>query len=357
MRKLLIIAFFLSSISITEAQECSQLLSQGIYDIRSSASDLNTASSFSQWFCDNKFSSSDQANEFGASLGLPFKGIPVKLGFNSSSQSWSQWYSSFCGSIKSDQVLQSKVRDHVQTINPQIIQAFNQCIQSDGLHVWLERTYDPRTFRFVGLFNSPDPELSPTTKITTFDTGKNVSCKETPKIISKNEWRARCERKDDKPITIVVNATKGPIRGGGTLDLPEIARFTSPPPPPAVERLNTLFVGQTPNCNAAIVTNHQNHLNCTNTALGYTIKNSAAAQQLLYLGVTGNVNAGVITTKSNFKGGATQEWGYTIRESYKLSGSAPLYVVVGCSENDGEVTTNPTHKNCPTTPIGWAYPW
>jgi len=115
MRKLFTAAYLLGSFSITQAQECSQLLSQGIYDIRSSASDLNTASSFSQWFCDKKFSSSDQANEFGASLGFPFKGVPVKLGFNSSSQSWSEWYSSFCGSVKSDQLLQTKVSDHVQT--------------------------------------------------------------------------------------------------------------------------------------------------------------------------------------------------------------------------------------------------
>jgi len=107
-------------------------------------------------------------------------------------------------------------------------------------YLWLERTYNPRTFRFVGRFNSPDPELSPTTTITTFDPGKNVNCKETPKTISKNEWRTRCERKDDSPITIVVNATKGPIRGGGTLDLPEIARF----PPKLAKPICTLRVGE-----------------------------------------------------------------------------------------------------------------
>lgn len=126
--------------------------------------------------------------------------------------------------------------------------------------------------------------------------------------------------------------------------------------PPVVEAFNPLFVGLTPNCNAAIVTNHQGHLNCVNAPIGFTIKSGPAAQQLLYLGVVGNVNAGAITTNERFRGGDTKEWGYTMREERKLPGSVPLYVVVGCGNNDGEVTTNAGHKNCQTNPIGWAYP-
>ena len=338
-----------------EAQECSQLLSQGIYDIRSSASDLNSASSFSQWFCDKKFSSSQQADDFGASLGFPFKGIPVKLGFNSSSQGFTEWYSSFCSNIQQDQSLQSRVRDYIQTVNPQIVQAFNSCIESDGLHVWLERTYDPRRFKFAARFNPPT-ETNTKATIKTFRVGSNVSCDDKPSTVSRPVWRTDCTRKNDDPVSITVNADWNP-HGGGNLTLPEIPKRPIPPPPPQIERLNPLFVGKTLGCNASIVTSHQNHFNCTNTPLGYTIKSSPAAQQLLYLGMTPNVNAGAITTHSNFRGGATQEWGYTIREAYKLSGSVPLYVVAGCGNNDGEVTENPGHKNCPTTPLGWAYPW
>src|SRR5215510_5232707 len=127
-------------------QECSELLHHGIYDIHSSMSELNTALSFSSWFCDQKFSSSEAVDKFGASLGFPFKGVPVELGFHSSSQNWAQWYSSFCANVKENQSLQSRMRTHVQTVNAKIIDAFNLCLQADGLHVWLERTYDPRTF-------------------------------------------------------------------------------------------------------------------------------------------------------------------------------------------------------------------
>jgi len=348
------IILLLSSLiySTVAAQECSELLNHGIYDIRSSASELKTASSFSSWFCDQKFSSSQQADTFGASLGFPFEGIPVKLGFNSSSQSWSEWYSSFCSRVQQDQSLQSKIREHIQTINPRVLDAFNTCIQEDGLHAWLERTDDPMTFKFVTRFISPNAE-NPVARIYAFDTGTNVVCNDRPIIVSKPEWRTRCVRKNKHSVTIVINAN-WEVHGGSNLTLPA---YVPPPPPPTVEKFNTLFVGLTPNCNAAIVTNHQNHLNCTNVPIGYTIKSGPAARQLLYLGVTPNVNAGVITTKSIFRGGATQEWGYTIRGEFPLQGSVPLYVVVGCGDNDGEVTTNPGHKNCSTTPIGFAYPW
>lgn len=64
-------------------------------------------------------------------------------------------------------------------------------------------------------------------------------------------------------------------------------RQVSPAPLP-IERFNMLFLGQTPNCNADIVTNHRGHLNCVNTPIGYTIKEGHAAQQHLFLGVVPN---------------------------------------------------------------------
>lgn len=209
------------------AQECSQILNQGIYDIRSSASDLNTASSFSQWFCDKKFSTSQQANEFGASLAFPFKGVPVKLGFDSNSQSWSEWYSSFCGSVQHDQSLQSHVREHVQTVNSQIVQAFNSCIESDGLHVWLERTYDPKRFRFAARFNPPN-ENNPKATFDAFRPGSNVSCDDKPTTVSRPVWRTDCKRTNDDPVSMVVRADWDP-KGGGKLELPAIESARPPP--------------------------------------------------------------------------------------------------------------------------------
>lgn len=85
---------------------------------------------------------------------------------------------------------------------------------------------------------------------------------------------------------------------------------------PIVEKQSALFDGLSPACNEGIVAGGQSHLNC----------------------------------------GVTQQWGYTVKEAFKAVGSVPLYVVVGCGNNGGEVTPNPGHKHCPTVQIGRTYP-
>jgi hypothetical protein len=146
----------------------------------------------------------------------------------------------------------------------------------------------------------------------------------------------------------------------GPIYIPAVMPPDPPPipvsPPPQPKAAGTLFVGQTPNCNASIITNHVNHLNCVNTPYGNVADAGPWAQQTLYLGVQANVNAGVVTTKVAFKGGQTRPYGFTLLDADKLSGSQRLFVVVGCGSNDGEVTSNPGHKNCQTVPIGWTYP-
>lgn len=229
MRKLLCVVIIVWLISTSAfAQECSKLLSQGIYDIESSAIDLKTAKSYSSWFCDQKFSTSDEADSFGASLAFPFKGIPVKFGFDSNSQSYSQWQSSFCSSVQQNESLQSRVLNHLQTINSGIVNAFNSCVNAIGFHVWLERTDDPKIFKFAGRFNSPGADFREV-KINTFDIGDNVNCTESPTAIS-NVWRTRCTRKNNEAVALVVNANWLPT-GGGDLTLPPIAKYTPPLPP------------------------------------------------------------------------------------------------------------------------------
>jgi hypothetical protein len=134
--------------------------------------------------------------------------------------------------------------------------------------------------------------------------------------------------------------------------------YTYPYPKPSTlnERRGPLFVGQTPGVNAGIVSNNQAHLNGVNIPIGYTIGEGPAAQQHLYLGRVQNVNAGQITTKLIPGLLQNADYGFTLKDNFKLPGSVALYVVTGCGGTDGEVTTNPVHKNCSTVPIGYTYP-
>lgn len=153
-----------------------------------------------------------------------------------------------------------------------------------------------------------------------------------------------------------LKSKKEPVSARSERNNNQSKNAANPVSPPALERSNTLYEGQTPGCNENVVTNHEGHLNCVNIPIGSTVKDSSAAQQHLFLGVVPNVNAGAITTKPGFRGGVTQDWGYTLKDDARQPGSVHLYVVQGCGYYDGEVTTNPNHHNCTTTSIGWTYP-
>jgi len=115
-----------------------------------------------------------------------------------------------------------------------------------------------------------------------------------------------------------------------------------------------LFEGRSQFCNAAVVSNHANHLNCVNSAYGYAAPTAGPETSTkLYLGIQPYVNAGGITTSSSFKGGLTQEYGYLLAAPDGHPDSRALYRVVNCGAHTGEVTTNPNHRNCRTEPIGY----
>src|SRR5437660_713408 len=97
------------------ADDCSALLKDGIFDTRSSLNIQDRARSYANWFCSLKFSESSQADSFGADLAFPFQGVPVKLGFNSATQSWNQWYSSFCQDVRENFSEHTRVEEFVRT--------------------------------------------------------------------------------------------------------------------------------------------------------------------------------------------------------------------------------------------------
>jgi hypothetical protein len=219
--KFLVVVFVLYP-NVASGQECSELLHRGIYDIQSSSVSLDTVSSWAQSFCDERFSSSESADNFGASIGVPIKGVPLKLGFDSSRESWSTWYSNFCSSVQSDESLRSRVKQYLQTINPRVVDAFNECISSTGLHVWLERTGNPKVFRFAAKFTTPTRNI--TEVQVDLDPSANVSCGQTTILVGTGETkRVRCTRTDMNGVDIIANA-RFAIVGGGNLLLPPIFR-------------------------------------------------------------------------------------------------------------------------------------
>jgi hypothetical protein len=212
-------------------QDCSALLHQGIYDVQRTVIDDEVVSSFASWFCDRNFGSKADAETFGASIGLPFEGIPVELGFDQSHQTWSQWYSSVCSDVRSNFGQRHKFSQYLTRVNAHLVDAFNRCLETDGLHVWLERHGQLSEFALAAKYRNPGKLPWPT--LHEILRSANVECAgvSLPLEITGSTTRKVCTRKDEQEVWLVVNASVDPV-GGGTLTLPAVYKAPPPPPPP-----------------------------------------------------------------------------------------------------------------------------
>ena len=109
---------------------CEAFAKYGIYDTQTTTSDTDKSLSFRSWFCQSKFDSKQSADAAGLSLGY----AGFSLGFDSSSENWSQFYSNYCRdetySTKYSQVTLS----YVQTINANASNNMLACFLRGGLH-------------------------------------------------------------------------------------------------------------------------------------------------------------------------------------------------------------------------------
>jgi hypothetical protein len=217
-------SLFVASTAIAQ-QHCSELLHQGIFDVRNSTSSSVDVSSYSRWFCDQRFQSQGEAQNFGASFEQPFR----RFAANFSRENWASEVRSFCENVNDTRYLEQHASSYVREVSPTLMAAFRECTGRAGLHVWLERTEDPMTVYFAARFN-PDSARE-VASITAFDPGSNMSCTPDPESWTEmaNQTKyARCSRQNRGSVAMVVDANHDP-QGGGRLTLPAIPE---PPPPP-----------------------------------------------------------------------------------------------------------------------------
>ena len=216
------------------AQECDALLHQGIFDVSNTNSNVTTAYQFSSWFCDQKFSTASSAESYGGSIGLPFEGIPVKLGYDQSKDSYQSWQSSFCATERYSYATQRVIQEHISKVNQGLLDTFLQCINADGLHAWMAPTDDLHRFR-LALRYIPDGDAS-TAQIEKGSISRNLDCEErlgksdfTGLTVNNRGPTIVCERTNDLAADITISRSSHKVKGGESLILPPIPQ---PPPPP-----------------------------------------------------------------------------------------------------------------------------
>lgn len=123
---------------------CESFAKYGIYDTRATTSDTDKASSFRSWFCQNKFESKQAADSAGFSLGYG----DFSLGYDSNSQSWANFSSTYCRDESYSTKYRQATLSYVQTINANASNNMLACFLRGGLHARIIPGVGPDTFIF-----------------------------------------------------------------------------------------------------------------------------------------------------------------------------------------------------------------
>ena len=129
--------------------------------------DISTVSSrshFKQFFCNQTFSSYQDAHDKGVSVGIPIDGLPVTFGGHDRSSSWSQYKQSICDSVSAD----SSLDISITTADAKVVDAWTNCLQAPGVHFWAEPNAGDASLvdlvaKFNGIANLTDALRCPIT--------------------------------------------------------------------------------------------------------------------------------------------------------------------------------------------------
>jgi hypothetical protein len=110
--------------------------------------------SFKRFFCDQTFSSYQQARDSGLKLGVVLDDLPISIEGHDRSSSWSQYQHSLCESIDAQSSSYLAIQSKVVTANANVVNAWTSCINQSGVHFFAEANFtDPTLVTFVATYN------------------------------------------------------------------------------------------------------------------------------------------------------------------------------------------------------------
>lgn len=157
------------------AQDCDQILQHGIYDTSTDITETERTSSFVEWLKKNTFSSYSDAEHFASQAGIPIGDLLIELGFTADESGYSQFKQSLDWYEQQSLGFKQKLQHFVSTINPGVVQAWEHCIKSTGLHFWIVQKSDPTVFVLCARYNSPGGDEKPTLEDIQFEPADAVS--------------------------------------------------------------------------------------------------------------------------------------------------------------------------------------
>jgi hypothetical protein len=129
-----------------KSQDCSQVLSMGIFDVSSTSREENLAESYLKWLTNREFSSNEEARSASGALGISLPKLP--FGFNarggSESSNSSTWGKELAEYLNQNREARSKFYQDFMVANTSIVNAWRDCVLNrKGLLCWGEQTDNP----------------------------------------------------------------------------------------------------------------------------------------------------------------------------------------------------------------------
>jgi hypothetical protein len=153
---LLVFGYTICCYNKTFGQDCSQILQHGIYNYTATDFYNDRIKSFVNWFKNENIQTYQQAKSSSFDATIPIDDITVGLGYGKGESAFSQlkqFIESYGSQSESEK---TKFAQVLQSIEPKIIDAWNNCIQiaSKGQVVlWVEPTAAANTFDLCAMYN------------------------------------------------------------------------------------------------------------------------------------------------------------------------------------------------------------
>lgn len=126
------------------AQNCAAL--SFVYDVSQTKNYTDMAASYRNLLCQQNFQSKSKARSFVKNMGLPVEGGLLEMGSNVGEEKFGQSYSQFCGGLSYKRDFRKSTEEHVRAVNPDIVEALDQCHSTQGIHAWIVQTSSPQKF-------------------------------------------------------------------------------------------------------------------------------------------------------------------------------------------------------------------
>lgn len=206
--------------------ECNDILKDGIYDYKSIQTDHSKSIWYVNHLIKSNYSTLEDAKNSEASVNIPIEDVMVGLGFSRDERGFREFKSYIEDYTSYHKEEQDRLDATLKTINTDIINVWKECISTDGPHIWIVHTHDPKKIILGTRFNGDNKNP----RMTHVSWGTAVEASNGPYFFENGMLRANpvikhsiryqeIARRTTDPINIVINLDLGQAF---IFDLPEI---------------------------------------------------------------------------------------------------------------------------------------